>query len=157
MRNSLRRFASTVLGFVLLVAGVAALILPGPGLLLVLAGLVLLSHQFEWAQRRVAPVRERAFDVAEAGVATYPRIVLSALGALALLAVGVVWTLDPTIPEIGPLGPDLPLGGWATGGSIALSGVVALGLLLYSIRHFRIEHFRGEADQGSLSGCGRTQ
>ncbi len=127
----------TLAGWVLVLAGIVALILPGPGLLLLLAGLVVLSQEYEWAKRRVEPVKKKAFDVARAGVSTFPRIVLSALGAVAVAAVGVLWTLDPEIPELGPIGPSLPLGGWPTGSSIILSGLVALGLLVYSIKRFR--------------------
>ncbi len=127
----------TLAGWVLVLAGIVALILPGPGLLLLLAGLVVLSQEYEWAERRVEPVKKKAFDVARAGVSTFPRIVLSALGAVAVAAVGVLWTLDPEIPELGPIGPSLPLGGWPTGSSIILSGLVALGLLVYSIKRFR--------------------
>ena len=43
------------IGWLLIVAGIAALILPGPGLLMLFAGLVLLSQQYEWAERRVEP------------------------------------------------------------------------------------------------------
>ncbi len=127
----------TLAGWVLVLAGIVALILPGPGLLLLLAGLVVLSQEYEWAERRVETVKKKAFDVARAGVSTFPRIVLSALGAVAVAAVGVLWTLDPEIPELGPIGPSLPLGGWPTGSSIILSGLVALGLLVYSIKRFR--------------------
>ena len=65
---------------------------------------------------------------------------MSALGALCVIAVGVVWWLnDVEIPEIGPIGPELPFGGWATGSGIVLSGFVALGLLIYSVKRWRAE------------------
>ena len=48
----------TILGWVLVLVGVAALVLPGPGLLLLLAGLVVLSQEYEWAERRVEPVKD---------------------------------------------------------------------------------------------------
>ena len=137
--RELRAAAVTVAGWVLVVAGVAALILPGPGLLLLLAGLILLSQRYEWAASRVEPVKEKAFGMAKAGVASVPRILLSATGAAALIAVGIIWWIDPRIPEIGPIGPDLPLGGWTTGISVIVSGVVAAALLLYSIRRWRGE------------------
>lgn len=135
----LRKTWVTVIGWVLVLVGVAALILPGPGLLLLLAGLVVLSQEYEWAARRVEPVKEKAFEVAKAGVSTVPRIMLSALGACAVIAVGVLWWLDPEIPEIGPVGPQLPFGGWPTGSSIALSGLIAMGLLVFSIVRWRGE------------------
>lgn len=147
----MRKTWVTLIGWVLVVAGLAALVLPGPGLLLLLAGLVVLSQEYDWAERRVEPVKNKAFDVARAGVSTYPRIVLSALGALAIVAVGVVWWADPEIPEIGPIGPALPLGGWPTGSSIIVSGLVALGLLVYSVRRFRAEA-TGDAVSGVRGG-----
>jgi hypothetical protein len=127
----------TVIGWALVVLGVAALVLPGPGLLLLLAGLVLLSQEYQWAARRVEPVRRKAFDVARASVASWFRITTSALGALAIVAVGVVWWWNPQIPELGPIGPDLPLGGWTTGSGIVISGLAALALVVYSIKRFR--------------------
>ncbi len=134
----MRKILVTVGGWILVLVGLAALALPGPGLLLLLAGMVVLSQEYEWAERRVDPVKEKAFDVAEAGVSTYPRILMSALGACVVVAVGVVWWMnDLTIPEMGPLGPNLPLGGWETGSGIVASGLVALGLLVYSIKRFR--------------------
>jgi hypothetical protein len=140
MQKHLRKTLLTVLGWFLVVAGVAALVLPGPGLLLLLAGLVVLSQEYEWAERRVEPVKDKAFEVAKAGVSTMPRILMSGLGALCVIAVGVVWWLnDIEIPEVGPLGPELPFGGWATGSGIVLSGFVALGLLIYSVKRWRPE------------------
>lgn len=137
--KGLRTVSITVAGWVLVVAGVAALILPGPGLLLLLAGLVVLSQRYDWAARRVEPVKAKAFGVAKAGVASIPRILMSSTGAAALIAVGILWWVDPRIPRIGPIGPDLPLGGWTTGLSVILSGVVAAALLVYSIRRWRGE------------------
>ncbi|MGI8614299.1 MAG: PGPGW domain-containing protein [Nocardioidaceae bacterium] len=136
---ALRKVWVTVAGWLLVLAGIAALALPGPGLLLLLAGLVILSQEYDWAGRRVEPVKERAFEAAAAGVRTWPRVVLSALGALAVVAVGVVWWLDPVIPTVWIIGPRLPLGGWSTGLGVVVSGLAALALLAYSMRRFRGE------------------
>ena len=143
----IRKTSVTVLGWVLVVAGLAALILPGPGLLLLLAGLVVLSQEYEWARRRVEPLRDKAFEVAAAGVETWPRILFSGLAAVGVIAVGLVWWADPEIPEVWVLGPGLPFGGWATGSGLVLSGLVALGLLVYSVRRFR---------NGPAGGVGET-
>ncbi|HLK94131.1 MAG TPA: PGPGW domain-containing protein [Nocardioidaceae bacterium] len=148
-RWSTRKLAVTVVGTVLSLAGIAALVLPGPGLLLLLAGLVVLATEFEWAAKRVDTVRDRAFDVSAAGVATWPRIILSTLGACALVAVGIFWWMDPRIAEIWILGPALPFGGWTTGSVLVLSGLVALGLLVYSIQRFRLDN---DEPPGSGSG-----
>jgi hypothetical protein len=129
--------AVTLLGAVLLVAGAAALVLPGPGLLLLLLGLVVLASEFEWAEKRVDAMRDKAFDVSAAGVETWPRIVASTLSACLVVVAGVFWWVDPTIPEFWVIGPDLPFGGWTVGLFIVLSGLVALGLIGYSLKRFR--------------------
>jgi uncharacterized protein (TIGR02611 family) len=133
----LRKTGVTVLGWSLLVVGVAALALPGPGLLLLLAGMVILSQEYDWAERRVEPIKMKAFEVAASGVRTWPRILGSTLGGLCVIAAGIFWWLDPDIPEIWIIGPELPLGGWATGSGIVLSGLVAVALVVYSVRRFR--------------------
>lgn len=149
-RNALRprRVAVTVVGSVLIAAGAAALVLPGPGLLLILAGLVVLSTEFEWAARRVDWMREKALGAAATGVETWPRIIFSAFSALVVMAVGVFWGLDPQIPQIWLVGPDLPFGGWGTGAAIFVGGMVALVLLGYSMKRFRYD---SEPAQGSAS------
>ena len=65
----------TIVGWLLVVVGVAAIPLPGPGLLILLSGLVVLSQEYEWAEKRVEPVRKKAIEGAKDSVATYPRIV----------------------------------------------------------------------------------
>jgi len=135
--RALRKTGVTVLGWILVLLGLAAIVLPGPGLLMLLAGLVILSQEYDWAERRVEPIKIRAFEVAASGVRTWPRIVGSVLSAGAVIVGGVVWWLDPEIPEVWIFGPQLPLGGPATGLGIVLSGVVALGLIGYSVKRFR--------------------
>lgn len=122
--RSAARAGSAVLGAALLAVGIALLVLPGPGLLLVLAGLVVLAQAFPTLQRYVGPVRERALLAAEQSVSSPLRIAFSVLTAAALIGAGVVWGLAP----------HLPLGGWSTGSSLILSGLVLLGLLAYSRR-----------------------
>jgi drug/metabolite transporter (DMT)-like permease len=45
------RVARVLGGFILIIAGVAMLVLPGPGILTILGGLALLGQEFAWAQR----------------------------------------------------------------------------------------------------------
>src|SRR5690606_1060624 len=92
----LRKTWVTALGWVLTVAGIALLALPGPGMLTLVAGLAILSQEYDWAERRLHPVKEKAFEAAAAGVETWPRIAMSTLGALALIAAGIVWWVNPT-------------------------------------------------------------
>ena len=50
------------LGWLLVIVGIAALVLPGPGILSIFAGMALLSTQYEWAERRLEPVRRAALQ-----------------------------------------------------------------------------------------------
>jgi hypothetical protein len=120
------------------VAGLVALVLPGPGLLLLFAGLAVLSEQYAWAERRMHPVREAALRTAADGVATWPRIVLSSTGACGLIAIGVVWGVGLDVPRWWPLRDEWWLiGGWTTGATVILSGLLALALLGWSYRRHR--------------------
>ncbi|MFI7672566.1 PGPGW domain-containing protein [Actinophytocola sp. NPDC049390] len=115
-----------LIGAVVLVIGVALLVLPGPGLLLVLAGLVILASEFPALERHVDPVRDRAMKAAEDSVSSPLRIAGSVLVGLGLIAAGVVWGLR--------LFPWLPFPGWSTGSSLILSGIVLFALLGWSYR-----------------------
>jgi hypothetical protein len=133
----LRRLLLEGVGWVLVVAGIAALVLPGPGLLMIFAGLVLLSQQYEWAERRVDPIRLRALRSAAEGVQTWPRLAGSTLAALAIGAVGVLWIVRPEAPGWWPLRDSWwLLGGWETGATLLLSCLIALATLAYSYRRF---------------------
>ncbi len=137
-RSAPARLGMEILGWVLLAAGVAALVLPGPGLLLLALGLWVLSQNYEWADRLLDPVKRAAYKAAQEGVQSWPRIVMSALGALAIMGVGVVWGIHPSAPSWWPVGDRWwLLGGWGTGVFLIASGVLALGLLGWSMKNFR--------------------
>ncbi|HEX6676167.1 MAG TPA: PGPGW domain-containing protein [Actinomycetes bacterium] len=55
-----KRLAVLVVGLVLLVAGILLLVLPGPGLLVTMAGLAVLATEYEWARRLLARLRQHA-------------------------------------------------------------------------------------------------
>jgi hypothetical protein len=58
--RSVRRLAITVAGLALLVAGLVLLVTPGPGLVAIIAGLVVLSSEYAWARRALEQARERS-------------------------------------------------------------------------------------------------
>ena len=58
-----RKVGVLVVAIPVLVVGVALLVLPGPGLLVILAGLLILSLEFEFAKTYVDSVRKRLGDV----------------------------------------------------------------------------------------------
>ncbi len=133
-----RRIAIEVVGWTLVLIGIAAIFLPGPGLLSLFAGLAVLSQQYEWAERRVRPVEIMALRSAAQSVQTWPRILASVSGALALAAVGVFWGVGTDVPDWWPVADRWWLvGGWGTGGTLIASAVIALATIVYSFRRFR--------------------
>jgi putative transmembrane protein PGPGW len=124
--KQVKRVTIAVAGGVVLLVGVALLVLPGPGLLLVLAGLLMLAAEFPVLERYVDPVRDRAMKAAEDSVSSPLRIAGSVLCGLALIASGVIWGLR--------VFSWLPFPGWSAGSSLILSGIVLFVLLGWSYR-----------------------
>jgi hypothetical protein len=58
-RSILRRIGRLVAGSFLVLAGLVMWVLPGPGLLTIAAGLLVLSRDFPWAARMLERVRAR--------------------------------------------------------------------------------------------------
>lgn len=151
-----KRRAAEVAGTLLLILGVLALFLPGPGLLTIVAGLALLSTSFAWAERLMHPIKSRAFHLATEGVQTKKRIFFSIMGGLSMIAVGIVWGLDFPAPSWWPIAESWWLvGGWATGISIMASGTFALGLIVYSYLQFGLPAQRRAMAFAHSQGRGR--
>lgn len=133
-----KRIVLEFVGWTLVVLGIAALVLPGPGLLMLFAGMAILSQQYTWAEKRLRPVERVAKEAARQGVATIPRIAFSC-GAIAfMIGVGITWGIRPPAPGWWPFTESwwLP-GGWGFATSLIVSALIALGLLIYSIVKFR--------------------
>ena len=62
------RLSVAALGFTVLLVGVVMLVTPGPGLLVIIAGLAVLAHQFAWAARALEKARQRAAMAKEVAV-----------------------------------------------------------------------------------------
>jgi Putative transmembrane protein (PGPGW) len=132
------RIGLEILGWLLMAAGVAALVLPGPGLLLLAVGLWVLAKNYQWADRLLDPVKRAAYRGASEGVKSWPRIIMSTVLALALIGLGIVWGIRPAAPGWWPLDAKWWLfGGWGTGVFLIVSGLLALGLLGWSMKNFR--------------------
>jgi len=56
----LKTIITTVFGFTLLIIGAAMLVLPGPGLVVIAFGLVVLSAEFVWARRALDRMKDQA-------------------------------------------------------------------------------------------------
>ena len=66
-----KRIAVFVAGAVVLLAGVAMLVLPGPGIVVIIAGLAILATEFVWAERALDAAKTKA---SEAGSAVTSRL-----------------------------------------------------------------------------------
>jgi hypothetical protein len=137
MKAAAKRIGLEIVGWVLVVAGLAALVLPGPGLLMLAGGLVILSQQYEWAERRVEPIKREALKGAAKSVETWPRIVATSAMIAVIAAAGVLWFMGPAAPGWWPVDEQwwLP-GGKATSISQFASALIAVALLVWSYRRF---------------------
>jgi hypothetical protein len=152
VKSTAKRIAIEGLGWILVLVGIAALVLPGPGLLALFAGVALLATQYEWAERRVEPVKTRALRAAAESVKTWPRILISSVGVLWLIGLGIVWGIGRDVPGWWPVAEKwwMP-GGWGTGISLIASGLVAGALVVYSYLNFRDIKDEQHEDQAQAS------
>ena len=60
MIRRLKHVITTVIGFTVIALGAAMLILPGPGLVVIALGLVILSAEFVWAKRALDRMKDGA-------------------------------------------------------------------------------------------------
>ena len=89
----------TIFGFLVLIAGLLMLVLPGPALIVIPLGLALLSLEFVWAEgllERALEYGENAKRKAQETTRTQ-RIVTAILAALALAGL-IVWGVLGDIP-----------------------------------------------------------
>jgi len=149
VKRAVKRYSIAAVGFLVLAIGVVLMPLPGPGVLIILVGVLILATQFEWAERRVDQVKRAALRGAADSVKTWPRIFGSLLGVVVVTGFGVLWCLHPPAPSWWPLDDELWLyGGWGPGSTLIFSGVVAAGVLVYSYLNFReIKTDQHESDE----------
>jgi uncharacterized protein (TIGR02611 family) len=55
-----KRVGVTIAGFAVLLAGLVMLVLPGPGIVVILAGLAILATEYVWAQRLLRIAKQKA-------------------------------------------------------------------------------------------------
>lgn len=54
-----KRLVVTVIGFTILAAGIAMIVLPGPAIVVIPVGLAILATEFIWARKLLVTVKER--------------------------------------------------------------------------------------------------
>ena len=120
-RNPIRRRAYRlvvgVLGAAIVVVGVVLLPAPGPGWLIIFAGLGVLASEFEWAQRLLDFARRRVHEWTQ--WTARQNIVVRALVVLAIIAVvlAVFWLLFllSGVPGLLPDVVEQPIGQYVPG------------------------------------------
>ncbi len=85
-----KRFAVTILGLGLLAVGLAMMVLPGPGILLIVGGLAVLATEYVWARTLLVKAKKQAESVQQAAVSSPLRTAGSVVFALGLIAVGAL-------------------------------------------------------------------
>jgi tellurite resistance protein TerC len=63
MIRHLKLVITTVIGFTVIAIGVAMLVLPGPGLVVIGLGLLILSAEFVWAKRALDRMKDGAKNI----------------------------------------------------------------------------------------------
>ena len=126
----MKKAVVAVLGITLLLIGIALLVLPGPGFLLIAGALALLATQFEWAKKPL----DYAKDKAEVGIkevaSSKLRTVFAVLCALVLVGIGVADLAGVDVPWVNRISAVL----------LILSGLFLVGTMVYALRR---------AEQGS--------
>ncbi len=94
------RVVFAITGVIVLLGGLAMLVLPGPGLLVVVIGLSMLALEFAWAERLLGKALdrvERALPKERSPGMRILLIALTVLGVLSLIA-GIVLVLVLDLP-----------------------------------------------------------
>jgi uncharacterized protein (TIGR02611 family) len=121
-----RKVVVLIVGVTVLLAGVALLALPGPGMIVIIVGLLILSTEFAWAERWLDfAVEKAAGATSKAQESKNGRIMLGFSG-LALITVGVLVILF--------------FSNWiAAGISLIFAGVIGLCTLLPKVQDWIAE------------------
>ena len=133
-----------VLGGLLTLAGIGLLVLPGPGFVLVAAGLAVLATRFSWAKKPL----DYAKDKAEQGIEEVGKSPLRAAGAaiaaIALIALGVLVLIGVEIPFMNAL----------TSVVLIISGLFLIGTIFFARKQEKLEEAKAHAPAGTPSGGG---
>ena len=88
LASNLKRLLVFSVGIVILGAGLAMLVLPGPGIVVVVLGLLVLATEFAWAERALDRTKASAADATTKLLTSATRRALLALSASALVIGG---------------------------------------------------------------------
>lgn len=98
--HALVRAGRMTLGFVVVIVGIAALPLPGPGWLIIAGGLTILSKDVAWAERLLRYIRKRVPGIPEDGKIPPSSIATMLVVTSAFVAASLWWTFGRGSDEI---------------------------------------------------------
>ena len=127
------------LGGLLTLAGIALLVLPGPGFVLVAAGLEVLATRFAWAKKPLDYAKDKAQEGVEEVAKSPWRAAGALLAALALVGLGVAALV----------GVELPFMNAFTAVVLVLSGLVLVGTVVFARRQEKVENARADRPAGT--------
>ncbi len=132
-----KRSAVTVVGVCLVLGGIALMPLPGPGILVVVAGLAVLATEYVWARRLLKRAKAEAERAQEEAVASPARIATTVLSSLAVCGVGITMLLVDDVRW--PFWDSLIDSLWSptTGGVVVVSSLIPLVTTAVSLRSSR--------------------
>jgi len=129
-----KRFAVTIVGVALLAVGAALMVLPGPGILLIVAGLAVLASEYAWARRLLGGAKKQAQRVQQESVKSPVRTAMTFVFAAGLVGTGVAMFLvdDVTWPVLDSLLDSV--WGRVTGTILVLTGLLLVATTYLTLR-----------------------
>ena len=105
-RSKFVRLGFIIVGFTVLLGGIAMLVLPGPALAVIPIGLAILSLEFAWAARLLEVAIEKAEQAKQSAKETTAtqRIIVAiavVLGVAAIAVAVAVWGVPSWVPFVG--------------------------------------------------------
>ena len=135
---------AAVLGGLLTLAGIALLVLPGPGFVLVAAGLAVLATRFSWAGRPLDYAKDKAEQgIHEVGKSPW-RAAGAVLAALVLIALGVLALIGVELPFVNAFSAVV----------LIISGLFLVGTVLFARRLEKLEEEKAHRPAGMPHGGG---
>lgn len=101
LTRNVKRIAVLVVGLAVLVAGAAMLVLPGPGILVLIVGLAILATEFVWAERVLDRATANASRAASRVTAARNGRLALIVSSLALLTGGATLVVVAERPIVG--------------------------------------------------------
>ena len=133
-----------VLGGLLTLAGIALLVLPGPGFVLVAAGLAVLATRFAWAKRPLDYAKDKAQQGIEEVGKSPLRAAGAAIAAFVLIGLGV----------LALAGVDLPFVNTLSAVILIISGLFLIGTIFFARRQEKIEDEKARRPAGTPGSAG---